>query len=924
MATSSDDNVILLWKRSLKSFGNFEAQAAATSAANKTGQPCGGGGLVAQERPNDLMIPTESYTSFQRMTSQHSLDVNGIAWSPKRNLLATSSLDGTVCIWGNIDAENESTPPALLKRLTSNPPKPLKGISWDPLDQLLVVQRSDSSTLIWRIDLPDYPLLHCLPSDVQSITVYLGISDRAGFDGGFDGVDSVDGFDGVGSGVNDAKSNNNSSNNNNNNNIINTTANEQESYTYFSRMSFSPDGSMLVIPDLRNGTECVAYIIDRKSIMAGSRLESQTSKMTATAGFSLVGHPSSVTVARFSGNIFLANDSAAEEAAFLVGLGSQDGLISLWMTGCSRPLAVVDSLFSHAIMDICFDAYLMYVCSYDGTVAMFDLSSLQHVKLGAGTLLEDRKAEQLLLSSSSFKTSSSSSSNQALKGFGETIEQIKKTSQLESIILGLGGGGGINGNGDVSGGINGSGGGGSDTSINTINTLTKTTSKTTSETTSKTSLKPGEKRRITPESLMPSTATATATNHTKKRAPITTISTTFSTKTAKETAGGTLSQQHQHQQQQSLTINLSKSGRRHWLKGPSIKATATLRTDGAGGVGGAKETMLYELQNSSKGRSTITAHLSCDTNTKQNRKVQVWKVCLDAMVNHVFIEPKSSGIIISTLSTPTSPARLLHHRSSGPLAFPPLILNSNVAHLSLQQGMLTVLLENGSFSSYSIPSFDLLFDGELGHGAMQYIVPAGSESVMTLDSLKMYKTSLNDLIVEFEFGNGKSLLYSSSRKILMESLNNTLYPSLLFDGGDGGGSLDAIAQYRNLLVSMEDNRLLSLERMENELVMAKLVGVGERIRKWSLCIALRLSMMDPSRGVEGRIGDFLDGIGGDCVHGLKEEVKLILLKSESPIIRDIAASLCDDNDADADVEGNNNNVRDDFNNDNDEFNNKSY
>ncbi len=137
-----------------------------------------------------------------------------------------------------------------------------------------------------------------------------------------------------------------------------------EGYTYFARPTWSPDGRVVCVPDVANGRDTVAALVARG---------------TWAAEQSLVGHASSVQVARFSPRLYASGDDG--EYAMVLAMGSQDGVVSVWTTASSRPLAVLSGLFEHAVMDICWDAAgtVLYAASYDGTVVqlrLFGLSAL--------------------------------------------------------------------------------------------------------------------------------------------------------------------------------------------------------------------------------------------------------------------------------------------------------------------------------------------------------------------------------------------------------------------------------------------------------------------------------------------------------------------------------------------------------------------
>ena len=73
----------------------------------------------------------------------HTMDVTDLAWSPHDDLLATCSVDNTVCVW-----DMEGTLVASLRGHSSL----VKGVCWDPVGTYLASQSDDKSVIVWRTE----------------------------------------------------------------------------------------------------------------------------------------------------------------------------------------------------------------------------------------------------------------------------------------------------------------------------------------------------------------------------------------------------------------------------------------------------------------------------------------------------------------------------------------------------------------------------------------------------------------------------------------------------------------------------------------------------------------------------------------------------------------------------------------------------
>ena len=137
--------------------------------------------------------------------------------------------------------------------------------------------------------------------------------------------------------------------------------------THLLRLSWSPDGRNIATAHALNNTYPVAYIVDRNNWKSDH---------------SLVGHQKAIEVAAFNHNLF-SYDSKATRGHTIVALGSKDGSISIWSTAKTKPILVVDNIFTSSILDLSWspDGYCLLACSWDSSVASlsFTRSELGYV-----------------------------------------------------------------------------------------------------------------------------------------------------------------------------------------------------------------------------------------------------------------------------------------------------------------------------------------------------------------------------------------------------------------------------------------------------------------------------------------------------------------------------------------------------------------
>eukprot|EP00939_MAST-03C_sp_MAST-3C-sp1_P005552 g5552.t1 len=125
LASGADDNTVMLW--TMDETSQSRAPTAAAFA---------GGGIEAWRR----LLVCKGHTS----------DVTDLSWSPDCKLVASCSIDYTICVWdvaGELSRRNlvTSKPKAVLRHKSW-----VKGVAWDPIGLYLASASEDRSVIVWR------------------------------------------------------------------------------------------------------------------------------------------------------------------------------------------------------------------------------------------------------------------------------------------------------------------------------------------------------------------------------------------------------------------------------------------------------------------------------------------------------------------------------------------------------------------------------------------------------------------------------------------------------------------------------------------------------------------------------------------------------------------------------------------------------
>lgn len=302
----------------------------------------------------DVDADLEHWTVRKRLVA-HDNDVQDIAWSPDGSLLVTVGLDRLIIIWNGNTFER-------IKRYDIHQSM-VKGIVFDPANKFFATASDDRTVRIFR-----YHRKHPLRGEHEFQMEHL----------------VIDPFK------------------------------KSPLTSYFRRMSWSPDGQHIAVPNATNGPVTLVAIINRGSW---------------GTDISLIGHEAPCEVASFSPRLFekhltsngkkelTSKPSDNDGFTTVLATGGQDLSLAVWSTGCSKPIVVLANFVEDSITDVCWapDGVTCYVSCLDGSILCV---KFEEGELGGAVVSE--KVNDLEL-------------NRYGVGEGEVLAESKEQLDLEAV-----------------------------------------------------------------------------------------------------------------------------------------------------------------------------------------------------------------------------------------------------------------------------------------------------------------------------------------------------------------------------------------------------------------------------------------------------------------------------------------------------------
>lgn len=250
-----------------------------------------------QNRPKQFgeTEPDMEHWTVRKRLVAHDNDVQDICWSPDGALLITVGLDRSIIIWSGTTFER-------IKRYDIHQSM-VKGVVFDPANKFFATASDDRTVRIFR-----FYKKH------DGLATYEFQMEQVVFEPFL----------------------------------------KLPLTSYFRRMSWSPDGQHIAIPNATNGPVTSVVIVNRGNW---------------ASDVSLIGHEAPCEVCAFCPRLFLVNGS--KDYTTILATAGQDRSVAIWSTALSKPLVVLYDISLRAITDMCWtpDGQSLMVSSLDGLIS---------------------------------------------------------------------------------------------------------------------------------------------------------------------------------------------------------------------------------------------------------------------------------------------------------------------------------------------------------------------------------------------------------------------------------------------------------------------------------------------------------------------------------------------------------------------------
>jgi protein HIRA/HIR1 len=270
-----------------------------------------------ENRPSFGEQNLEHWTVTKRVVA-HDNDIQDIAWAPDSSILVSVGLDRSIMIWNGNTFER-------IKRFDVHQSH-VKGVVFDPANKYFATSSDDRSVRIFRYH--------------KGSEISFSIE-----------------------------------------RTVLKPFKKSPLTTYYRRLSWSPDGQFIAVPNATNGPVTSVAVISRGSW---------------ESDISLIGHDSPCEVASFSPVLYEVpspSNPKEKKITSIVATAGQDKNLVIWNNAYPRAMAVFENISLKTVTDLCWspDGSTLYISSLDGTISAINFEPGE-----LGTVVSSEKNDELL------------------------------------------------------------------------------------------------------------------------------------------------------------------------------------------------------------------------------------------------------------------------------------------------------------------------------------------------------------------------------------------------------------------------------------------------------------------------------------------------------------------------------------------------